>query len=67
MPVLHGVGLVVQLAFAMQVMQAPDPLQTMLLPQAVPPGLLASSAQVWAPVAQEVMPVLQTLVLVVHA
>ena len=67
MPVLQGVGLVVQFAFAVQAMQVPDPLQTMLLPQPVPPGLLASSTQVWAPVAHEVMPVLQVFVLVVHA
>jgi hypothetical protein len=67
MPVLQGVGLVVQFALAVQVMQVPDPLQTMLLPQAVPPALLASSTQVWAPVAHEVMPVLQAFVLVAHA
>src|SRR5580765_324634 len=67
MPVLQGVGFVVQFAFAVQAMQAPDPLQTMLVPHAVPPGLLASSTQAWAPVAHEVMPVLQMFALVVHA
>ena len=66
MPVLHAVGLVEQFAFAVHETQVPDPLQAMLLPQPVPPGLLTSSTQVGAPVAQEVMPVLHAFALVVH-
>lgn len=65
MPVLHAVGLVAQFAFAVQAMQPPGvPLQTRLVPQVVPAGSLASSTQVWAPVAHDVVPVLQVPVLV---
>jgi len=67
MPVLQAVGLVEQFAFAVHAVHAPDPLQTMLVPQPVPPGLAASSTQVCAPVAQDVVPVLQAFELVVHA
>ena len=66
MPVLHAVGFVVQFAFAVQAPHVPAALQTMLVPQLVPAGLLASSAQVWAPVAHEVVPVLQAPGLVAH-
>jgi hypothetical protein len=66
MPVLHGVGLVEQFAFAVQAAQVPDPLHTMLVPQVVPPARSASSTQVWAPVAQEVVPVLHMFGLVAH-
>jgi len=66
MPVLHAVGLVEQFAFAEHATQVPDPLQAMLVPQPVPPGLLTSSTQLWTPVAQEVMPVLHAFALVVH-
>src|SRR5262245_25837368 len=66
MPVLHGVGFVVQFAFAVQATQAPLLLHTMFVPQLVPAGSLASSAQVWAPVAHEVVPVLQAPGLVEH-
>jgi hypothetical protein len=66
MPVLHGVGFVVQFAFAVQAVQTPDPLQNMLLPQLVPPVLSVSSTQVCAPVAQEVVPFLQMPGLVLH-
>jgi hypothetical protein len=66
MPVLHAVGLDEQFAFAEHATQVPDPLHAMLVPQPVPPGLLTSSMQVWAPVAQEVMPILHAFALVVH-
>ena len=66
MPVLQGVGFEVQFAFAVQATQVPLPLQTMFVPQLVPPALLASSAQVWAPVAHDVMPALQAFGLVAH-
>jgi hypothetical protein len=66
-PVLHGDGLVVQLALAVQATQLPALLQTMLVPQLMPVGWLASSAQVRAPVAHEVTPVLHAPGLVEHA
>src|SRR5262245_57849800 len=66
MPVLHGVGLVEQFAFAVQAAQLPPPSHTMLAPQLVPAGLLPTSAQVRAPVAHEVAPVLHGFGLVVH-
>ena len=59
MPVLQGVGFVVQLALAVQATQVPALLQTMFMPQPVPPGLLLSSAQVWTPVEHDVVPFLQ--------
>jgi len=65
-PVLQGVGFEVQFAFAVQATQVPLPLQTMLVPQPVPPALFASSAQVWAPVAHDVMPALHAFGLVAH-
>ena len=61
MPVLHGVGLVEQFAFAVQVPQAPLPSQTLSAPQTVPAGLLASSTQVCVPVAHDVMPLLHVV------
>ena len=45
MPVLHGVGFVEQFEFAVHAPQVPLPLQTMLVPQLAPPGLLLSSTQ----------------------
>ena len=65
-PVLHDVGFVAQFAFAVQVTHAPLPSQTLSVPQLVPPGLLTSSAQVIAPVAQDVRPLLQAFGLPVH-
>src|SRR5436190_14802963 len=65
-PVLHGVGLVMQFALAVQLPQVPLPSHTMLVPQPVPPGLLLPSAQVCAPVAQEVTPFRQALGLLVQ-
>lgn len=65
-PVLQDVGFVVQLAFAVQATQLPLLLQTMLVPQLVPPGLLLSSTQVGAPVEQDVVPVLQAPGFVAH-
>ena len=67
MPVLHGEGLPVQFAFAAHAAQVPEPLQTMPAPQLVPPGLVASSAQVDTPVEHDVVPVLQGFGLPVHA
>lgn len=58
-PVLHAVGFVEQFALGVQAPQLPLPSHTMLAPQLVPPTLLPPSTQVWAPVAQEVTPVLQ--------
>jgi hypothetical protein len=58
--------LVVQFAFAVQATQPPALLHTMLLPQLMPAGWLASSTQVWAPVAHDVTPVLHAPVLVEH-
>ena len=66
MPVLHGLGFVEQFALGVQAAQAPLPSQTMLVPQPVPPGLLPPSAQVWAPVAHEVVPYLHAFGLAVH-
>jgi len=66
-PFLHAVGLPVQDCPAVQATQAPEPLQTMLVPQLVPADLFPPSTQVWAPVAQEVVPFLQMLGLVVQA
>src|SRR5687768_4293687 len=66
-PVLHGVGFVVQFAFAAHAPQVPFPSHTMFVPQLVPPGLLLSSTQVWAPVAHDVVPFLQTVGLPVQA
>ena len=66
MPVLHGVGLVVQLALAVHAPQVPAPSQTMLVPQLAPAVLLPPSVQVCVPVEQLVMPFLQGFVFVVH-
>src|SRR6185369_10410717 len=66
MPVLHGVGLPVQLPLAAHVAQMPAPLQTMPAPQLDPAALLPASAQVCAPVRHDVVPVLQGLGLLVH-
>jgi hypothetical protein len=60
-------GLPVHALPAVHAPQAPLPLQTMLVPQAVPGALLPPSTQVIAPVAQEVVPLRQMLGLVVHA
>jgi hypothetical protein len=66
MPVLHGFGLSVQFVFAAHATQVPVALQTMLAPQLEPAVLLAPSAQVWAPVAHDVVPVLHGLGLPAH-
>ena len=52
---------------AVQATQAPELLQTMLVPQPVPGDLLAPSTQVLAPVEHEIMPFLQMLGLVLQA
>jgi hypothetical protein len=65
-PVLQGVGLPVQFAFAVQAAQVPEPLQTRLVPQLVPAGLSPPSAQVCAPVEHDVVPTLQVLGLPAH-
>jgi hypothetical protein len=67
MPVLHGVGFVAQFAFAVHAPQVPFPSHTMFVPQLVPPGLLSTSTQVWAPVVHDVVPLMQTLGLPVQA
>jgi hypothetical protein len=67
MPVLHGFGFSVQLTFGAQATHVPVALHTMLLPQVDPVGLLSASAQVCAPVAHEVVPVLQAFGLPAHA
>jgi hypothetical protein len=54
-------GLVVHAAPSAQETQVPEPLQTMLVPQAVPAPLFVPSTQVWAPVSQAVDPLRQTL------
>jgi hypothetical protein len=65
-PFLQMLGLVVHDEPAVQATQPPEPLQTWLVPQLVPGDLLPPSTQVRAPVAQEVVPVLQAVGLVVH-
>jgi hypothetical protein len=66
MPVLHGLGLVVQFVLAAHATHVPEALQIMPAPQPDPAGLLAPSAQVCTPVAHDVVPALQGLGLVVH-
>jgi hypothetical protein len=66
MPVKQGFGFVAHAWLGVHEPQLPFPSQTMLVPQLVPPILLLPSAQVWAPVAQEVVPFLQTFGLVVQ-
>jgi hypothetical protein len=60
-PFLQMLGLPVHAAPAVQATQVPAPLQTMLVPQLIPPALLPPSRHVVAPVAQEMTPFLQTL------
>jgi hypothetical protein len=55
-PTLHGDGLPLHALPPAHATQVPVPLQTMLLPQAVPAALAAPSTQVCAPVAQDVTP-----------
>jgi len=55
-PFLHGDGLPLHALPAVHVTQLPLPLQTMLLPQPVPPILGVLSTQVCTPVVQEVTP-----------
>jgi hypothetical protein len=56
-PFLHAApGFVVQLLPAVHVPQAPEPLQTMFVPQLVPAALLLPSTHVIAPVVQDVVP-----------
>ena len=65
-PFLQTLGLVVQAAPVAHATQAPVPLQTWLVPQVVPAAVLPPSTQVMAPVAQELVPVLQLVGLPVH-
>ena len=59
-PVLHGLGLVVQAVFSVQLTHAPFPSHTRLVPQVVPAfSLPVSSMQIAAPVVHETMPSLQ--------
>ena len=60
-PFLQMLGLPVQEPPAVQETQAPEPLQTMLVPQLRPGALLPPSMQVMAPVMQEFVPFLQML------
>ena len=57
-PFLHEDGFPVQDVPAVQATQVPEPLQTMLVPQLVPPAFGVLSTQVCTPVVQEVMPFL---------
>src|SRR5689334_9969404 len=66
-PFLQTLVLPLQALPAVQVTQAPEPLQTWLVPQLVPAILLVSSTQVMAPVVQDVVPFLQAVGLVVQA
>ena len=67
-PVLHGLGLVVQAALAVQLTQPPLPLHTRLVPQAVPAlSFAVSSTQTGLPVLQETVPSLHWLGFVVQA
>jgi len=66
-PFLQMFGLVVHATPAVQATQVPVPLQTRSVPQLVPAVLLPLSTHVCAPDAQDVVPVLQTPGLVVHA
>jgi hypothetical protein len=59
MPFLHAFGLPLQPLPAVQETQVPVPLQTMLVPQAVPAALFVSSRQVCTPVMHEVTPLTQ--------
>jgi hypothetical protein len=67
LPVLHEVmplkqaelGLVVQLAPAVQPMHPPEPLHTWLVPQLVPAAFGVPSTHCWLPVLHEVMPLAQ--------
>src|SRR6185295_992702 len=65
-PFLQTLGLPVQAPPAVQATQAPELLQTMLVPQAVPGDLLPPSTQVCAPVEQELVPFLQEVGLPMH-
>src|SRR5689334_15452404 len=65
-PFLQPLGLPVHPWFAVHDTQLPAPSHTRLLPQPVPAALLVSSAQLWDPVAHEVVPFLQMLGLPVH-
>lgn len=67
-PTLHAVGLPVQTAPSVQPMHAPTVLHTMFAPHGVP-GVrsIAVFSQTGAPLAQRVMPCLQTIEFVVHA
>src|SRR5262249_40225911 len=60
-PFLQMLGLLLHGAPGGHATQLPVPLQTRLLPQPVPGGLLVPSTQVWDPVAHELDPFLQTL------
>src|ERR1051325_2727897 len=66
-PFLHAVGLPVHDWPAVQATQTPLPLQTMLVPQAMPGDLLVLSTQVIAPVMHVVVPLRQAVGLPVHA
>ena len=57
-PFLQMLGLPVHAPPAVQGTHAPEPLQTMFVPQLVPAALFVSSRQVWTPVLHEVMPFL---------
>jgi len=65
-PFRQGLGLPVQDMPAVQPMQLPEPLQTMLVPQLLPGDLLVPSMQVGAPVEHDVVPFLQRFELPVH-
>jgi hypothetical protein len=66
MPVLQVVGLPLHDWPAVQATHEPAPLQTMLVPQLTPGALALPSLQVIAPVAQDVVPLMQMFGLPVH-
>jgi len=66
-PFLHAVGLPVHVWPAVHATQTPLPLQTMLVPQAMPGDLLVLSTHVIAPVVHVVVPLRQAVGLPVHA
>jgi hypothetical protein len=65
-PALQGFGLPVQDWPAVQAMQPPVPLQTMLVPQLTPGILLLPSVQVGTPLEQVIVPFLHGLALPVQ-
>jgi len=66
-PFLQMLGFVVQAALAVHDTQVPLPLHTWFMPQVVPAAVLPPSTQVIAPLAHELVPILQAVGLPVQA